>query len=188
MGKLSVLFLFLLFLALIIAGGFILDFLGLLNFRAMIYPYLGKVPLIGTYFVPRIEPWEVIKEEELRRLRASIEERWRMLEEREEKLARDREELAKLEEELKLEREELQAQREALRERIVKYEEEEERLKRLASYYQRMRPAEAASILQELDDMTIINIFRHMPEGTVSIILMNMVPSRAAEITRKMSR
>jgi flagellar motility protein MotE (MotC chaperone) len=166
----------------------VLDYLDVIELRRNVYPVLGRLPGVGGFFEPRRVTWERMKEEELRKIRASIKLQLDELKEQEEILSRKREELRKKEGEILERRRSLMEEERKLNERMRQYESEERKIQKLAAYYEGMSPREAALILQELDDLTVIDILRAMKDETVSIIMMNMAPRRAAEITRKMSR
>lgn len=63
----------------------------------------------------------------------------------------------------------------------------ETRIKKLAKVYEGMRPEEAAPILSELDDLTIIDIMLQMSDRSVSKILGQMPVDRATEISQRLS-
>jgi Skp family chaperone for outer membrane proteins len=183
------LLLFLVLIFLIIGGINFLDYVGLISKEEQIYPYLSKLPFIGKFFLPkRIISVDLLKEEELRKLREEIESRWQALEEKEKILANKEEELKEKEAKLLALEDELRNKEKVLEERIAVYEDKERRWQRLAIYYQKMQPKRAAEILAGLDDQTIINILMRMREEVVAITLMEMDPKRAAELTRKMVR
>ena len=63
----------------------------------------------------------------------------------------------------------------------------EERIKKLAKVYEGMRPEDAAPILSELDDLTIVNILLQMEDRRVSKILGQMSVDRATEISQRLT-
>lgn len=62
-----------------------------------------------------------------------------------------------------------------------------DRIKKLAKVYEGMRPEEAAPIISELDDQTIVEIFLQMEDRRVSRIIGLMPVDRATEITQRLS-
>lgn len=62
-----------------------------------------------------------------------------------------------------------------------------DRIKKLAKVYEGMRPEEAAPILSELDDLTIVSILLEMENRRVSKILGQMTPDRATEISQRLT-
>ncbi len=63
----------------------------------------------------------------------------------------------------------------------------EERIKKLAKVYEGMRPEDAAPILSELDDLTIVDILLQMEDRRVSKILGQMSVDRATEISQRLT-
>lgn len=64
--------------------------------------------------------------------------------------------------------------------------EEKKRVSKLARLYNEMKPADAAKILQDMDNDIVISIFQRMDESQVSQILTEFEVSRAAEISKIM--
>ncbi|NLV16983.1 MAG: hypothetical protein GXY50_07240 [Syntrophomonadaceae bacterium] len=64
---------------------------------------------------------------------------------------------------------------------------EADRLKKLAGYYGNMKAKNAAAIMTELDDATIIKIFSKMEMNATAGILGELNPQQAARITQKMA-
>lgn len=69
-----------------------------------------------------------------------------------------------------------------------KDEKEKESIKKLVLVYQKMKPQEAATILQELDLETLLNIMDEMKETNVSSILSKMEPLRARFLTLEIAQ
>ena len=65
--------------------------------------------------------------------------------------------------------------------------EKKDRIKKLAKVYEGMRPDEAAPILSELDDLTIVDILLEMEDRRVSKILGQMPVDRATEISQRLT-
>lgn len=64
---------------------------------------------------------------------------------------------------------------------------EKKRLEKLAKVYESMRPEDAAPIISQLEDQTIVEIFLQMDDRRVSRILGLMPIERATEITQRLS-
>ncbi len=62
-----------------------------------------------------------------------------------------------------------------------------ERITKLAKVYEGMRPEEAAPIISELDDQTIVELFLKMNDRRVSRILGALPLDRATEITQRLT-
>ncbi|MDI6786589.1 MAG: hypothetical protein QMD92_07755 [bacterium] len=168
-------------IGLIIGGLFLLDYIGVIKGGEI----LSKIPGLGKK--PTKITWTMLEEEELQKVRDSIEEKLKDLKKNESELKVREENVDRREKELKLWEAKLTEEERLFEERVAYYEDEEEKLKKLAKYYQNMNPREAALIMGNLDDMTVINILKRMKDETVAITLMKMDPKRASEISRKMS-
>lgn len=64
---------------------------------------------------------------------------------------------------------------------------EKERIDRLVSVYEGMKPARAARIFDELEMDTLLPIARRMRPARLAVILQSMTPERARELTRRLS-
>jgi flagellar motility protein MotE (MotC chaperone) len=168
-------------IGLIIGLLYLLNYIGVVNAEAI----LSKLP--GFKRRPVKITWTMLEEEELQKIRDSIEEKLKVLKKEEARLKVKEKKIEKREKELKLWEEKLAEEERLFEERIAQYEDQEAKLNKLAKYYQSMNPREAALILENLDDMTVINILRRMKDETVAITLMKMDPKRASEISRKMT-
>lgn len=184
----TIIFLLLLMVLSIIGSIYILDKVGVFNKEEVIYPKLSLIPGIGKFFTPKKIPFEVMEKEELRNLKESIDKRFEEISEKEQRLNEKEENLEIKEKEIAAREEIVLKKEEALEERIKEYEDEEKRWQKLATYYSSMKPDQAASILQNLDDQTVIAIFMRMKDTAVAVCLMKMDPKRAAELSRKMGK
>ncbi len=183
----TIIFLLLLMVASIIGAIYILDKVGVFNKEEVIYPKLAMIPGLGKFFAPKKISFEVTKREEIRNLKESVDKRFEELSEKEEKLKEEEAKLDEREKDVAFKEEALLKRQEGLDERIKEYENEEKRWQKLALYYSNMSPDQAAAILQNLDDQTVIAIFMRMKDASVAICLMKMDPKRAAELSRKMT-
>lgn len=188
----SVIILLVVILALIGGGAFLLDHYGVLSLEKITYPALAKLPVVGKSFKRSTAMAEtsvdVLRRKEFANIKQSLEGPRKELEEREAKLKEKEKELLEREKELTEREQELAQKKRALEERTVRFEDQEKNLQRLAALYQNMKPAQAAQILQGLDDPVIIDIFNFMDDSLVAVIMMNMKPERASELSRKMSK
>lgn len=69
-----------------------------------------------------------------------------------------------------------------------KSEKEKEALKKLVIVYEKMKPQEAATILQGLDHETLLSIMDEMKDGKVSAIIAKMDPPKARMLTRELAQ
>jgi len=121
------------------------------------------------------------------------EQRQRAQAQREEELRREARRLAEEESRLAREWRELEKQREALKreeERIAAMLEELEAaqqeaaaLDRLREIYEAMRPADAAAVVESLDDETVVELLRLLDARRAARILGELPPERAAVLT-----
>jgi flagellar motility protein MotE (MotC chaperone) len=187
-GKAIVTIIFLLFLLLgsVIGAIYTLDKMEVFDKEKVIYPKLAKIPGIGKAFSEKQVPYEAAKEEDLRNLKEAIEAKWGELEKEEIKFKEKEEEFNKREKELLAKEDSLLKKKQALEERTAQYEQEERKWTKLAIYYSNMSPDQAASILENLDDQTIIGIFSRMKDSSVAVTMMKMDKKRAAELSRKL--
>lgn len=188
----SVIILLLVVIALIIGGIFLLDHYGVLSLEKIAYPTLSKLPVVGESFkrptVMAETSLDVLRRKEFANIKESLKFQLEELEKKEANLKERGEAISEKEKELADRDQELSQKKQALEERTVRFEDQEKNLKRLATLYQNMKPAQAAQILQGLDDPVIIDIFNFMNDSLVAVIMMNMDPKRASELSRKMSK
>lgn len=150
---------------------------------------VGRIPIVGPRLVPAAGPLaREIRELERLHEEQARDRRWAALRKREEELRAAEnllnEERARLGQwEAELERREL-----AINDRQRALTDREQQYERSVRMYLSMRPAAAARVLSQLEDLEVIEIFRRMPERNVSAILAEMDPSVAGAIMRKMSR
>jgi flagellar motility protein MotE (MotC chaperone) len=150
----------------------------------------SQVPWLGEYVAPaatatpaaELRELERLKEEEARerrlaQLKLTQEELLRV----EGRLNEDRSRLAQWENEI--ERREA-----AIDEREKQFTEREKQYERSVKFYLSMRPAAAAKVLAQQEDLLVIELFRRMPERNVAAILAEMDPTVSGAIMRKMSR
>ncbi|MBU0899774.1 hypothetical protein KKB54_03045 [bacterium] len=184
MGKKLIIIVLLLFLnvGLLTGGVYLLDYIGIVK-KEVIF---SKLPIIGHKLDSTKISWAALEKEELEKIKESLEEKLNALKEEESKVSIKKQAIEKREEELRLWEGRLAEKESSFDQRLSQYEEEEAKLNKLAKYYQNMNPREAALILENLDDLTTINILKRMKDETVAITLMKMNPKKASEISRKM--
>lgn len=149
----------------------------------------GHIPVVGAYIRPSTDP----PTSELRELEQLSEQRAR--DERGAALKRKEEELRKAETELNADRlrlsqweEALERREGAIKDREESFTDKEKQYERSVKFYLTMRPAAAARVLSQQEDILVIEIFRRMPERNVAAILAEMDPAVAGAIMRKMAR
>jgi flagellar motility protein MotE (MotC chaperone) len=174
----------------VIAGVlYFLDSKGMINVEAEVRTWGGALPYAGAWFSPPASApaSELLELERLQAERAR-DDRWAALRKKEDDLQKAEgllnEERSRLSQwEGELERREL-----AIDEREKEFTDREKQYDRAVQYYLTMRPAAAAKVLSQQEDLLVIEIFRRMPERNVSAIMAEMDPAVAGAIMRKMSR
>ncbi len=149
----------------------------------------GSLPWVGSWLrgplaLPATEVGELERLQEAR----AREDQWALLTKSQEELSRA--EKALNEERARLEQweQELERREEAITNREGEFTDREAQYKRAVQFYLSMRPAAAAKVLSQQEDLLVIEIFRRMPERNVSAIMAEMDPAVAGAIMRKMSR
>lgn len=109
------------------------------------------------------------------------------LERERERLSRQQEQIHLTRNEMQREREELQKERERLEKLVAQKDElQNKRIKQWARVYGAMRPAEAARILETLDDQLFIQIMNNISDDRQKgKILAAISPAKAARVSRK---
>ncbi len=171
-----------------------LDYLGIINIKENIYPNLAKIPGI-SYFVPKRKADRFLLENienEKRKMLKDIE--WKKLKDFEKKLKEKELEIDKKNTQLENKEKELIAREKYLKEKYAEKDTYKDKIARQAKYFVSMRPEDAVKRLDELDDLTVIDILKEIEreahtQGKQSIVpyfLSLMDPKRAAVIQRKM--
>ncbi len=183
------LLLILVLFGLLISGLFMMDRFGLLDAKSRIYAALKPVPYVGEYLAPSPVSRIAYRSERLRKLQQQLDRRERQLQQRRNSLNQEAQELRAKESRLQRLEREIQQRESALLDRKQRFEDREERYQYLANLYSSMRPEDAAQRLGNIqDDAIVIAVLRRMETRSSSIILSNLDPARAADVTRKMAR
>lgn len=162
---------------------------GLVNVSGPAKSMGGSLPWVGQYIAPAVRPpAQEIRELERLQEERSRDQRWSALKKKEEELRRAESVLNDERARLGQWEGELERREGALEEREKAFTDREAQYQRSVRFYLTMRPASAAKVLSQLEDLEAIEIFRRMPERNVSAILAEMDPSVAGAIMRKMSR
>lgn len=177
-------------------GGFILSFLLILTAVFLVVKYTHKLPGIRGF-----KEWSAMVPEEangpgtsaanLGETSAGVPEdlqRLKMLQqkiaEERRKIEQERQELLRKERWIEAEMKRLQATRAEIEKQANRLK--DERIQRLARIFSSMRPEQAASIGQNLDDSTLIQILMTMREREAAKVLSSIEPDRAARISHKL--
>lgn len=193
---LRILVLLLLVVALALGGLIWFDYLGVLDAKDTLAPFLGLFGIARRTKVEAVEDPLLLERERLEKEREAVEFREAEVERQERDLA-ERE--ANLEQKIKQieEREEsLQDREKSFSETVEAYENRRVNLRQLSEYLVGMPPKNAVEILLEKEDQDVIDIFRITEDiatetGELSLVAywISLMPAqKAAELTRKMSR
>lgn len=149
----------------------------------------GTLPWVGEKISPAARPpaTELRELEQLSEEKAR-DERWAQLKKKEEELRTAENELNGDRSRLSQWEVALEQREGALNEREKTFTDREKQFERSVKFYLTMRPAAAARVLSQQEDLQVIEIFRRMPEQNVSAILSEMDPAVAGAIMRKMAR
>lgn len=181
-------FLFLVLCGLLAGGIYMIDRLGLVDVRTQLNRYLADTPYVGQFLQTRPISQEAYETEQLRELREEVEQKRNELEQQRQKLAQREEELESKRRRLNQMEEGIEQREQALEQRQSRFEDAESRVQYLANLYSNMPPTASATRLESIqEDRVVISILREMENATSSIILSNMNPTRAAQLTRKMA-
>ncbi len=115
--------------------------------------------------------------------------RRQMIEERESELERKRQLISQAERKL-IERAEQLSSLQVKLERLeaVRHEHDEENWKGLVKTYETMRPRDAASIMNDLDLPTTLQVLDRMKESKAGMVLAAMTPDRARVVTMELAQ
>jgi flagellar protein FlbB len=179
---------------LILAGLVLFNMLGLIDLRKVILPLLSRTPAFNKVLnVGAEDPYLLSRAERskevytLRVLEDSLKEKEKTLKVKETSLKT-------LEDKLAADRDEIELLRKDFEDKKNAYNNYKKNIGQQAVYIEGMRPEDAVARLQEMDDMTIVDIFREMEsraqaEGrtsTVSYLLSLFNPKRASVLQKKM--
>lgn len=145
-----------------------------LPFQKKIVEMFQKEAAIDTTLITEVPTVEQLRARDYEDRRLAIEQKEIMLIKDEQRLNYEKDSLDAVKQQLNM----LIGQREGL---------EKERLQKLAKVYEGMRPEEAAPVISQLDDQTIVEIFLQMDDRRVAKILGQMPIDRATEITQRLS-
>ena len=151
------------------------------NFREKELPLQNKIMsmfkkdvAIDSSLITGIPTAEQLKAQDYEKRKIDLDQKTIELTQREQRINYEKDSLNTVKRELDL----LIGQREGL---------EQERIQKLAKVCEGMRPEDAAPIISQLDDQTIVEIFLQMDDRRVARILGEMPIDRATEITQRLS-
>ena len=180
--------------ALVVSGLLLLDVLGLINLQRAVYPVLRGVPGLGAAVPRNLDDPFLLSREERKKEKYTLQMLEEKLKKKEGELARKEQELKTESDKLVLLKDEIEMMRKDYAEQKKKDSDYKKNIALQASYIESMRPEDAVDRLAEMDDFTVIDIFREMErratqEGNVSLVsrlLTLFPPARASTIQRKM--
>jgi flagellar motility protein MotE (MotC chaperone) len=172
----------------------VLDMVGVISLKKAFYPVLAGTPGLNRMIPQNLEdPYllsqaerkkEVyslrVLEDNLKKKEQELKERETMLKSTEDKLSQDRDQIEML--------------RKDFEDKKNEYKNYQKNIAQQAEYIESMRPEDAVDRLQQMDDMTVIDILREVErkakvEGRTSVVsylLTKFEPKRASIIQKKM--
>ena len=190
-------FVLFLLLILLLIGGFIwFDFLGLIDGKEMLAPFLGFLGMHRRTILKDVEDPLLLERERIKKQFEAMNLLEEELSQKEEKLKIKEGEISQMVEDIKEQEKALQERENSFNERLENYDKRRRNIKQSSEYLVGMPPESAVKILLAMDDIDIIDIFRiteeiAQEEGEVSLVaywLSLMPKERAAELSRKMAR
>jgi flagellar protein FlbB len=172
---------FLVIIILTIAVIFYFNFLSLDSFHPSVKALAGKIPFVSAKLTESESKKNLdMLKETLDKEKTRIESEWVTIEQQMRDIEDKKNILDKKEQELT----DLEHQLTGLKTQL---ETSLKDIKDVAQYYELMEPNNAAKILNDLEDDFIVHLFKNMKKESVSRILANLDPKKAASVTKKMS-
>jgi flagellar protein FlbB len=192
--RIFVLFLLVVFLS--VFGVVWFDILGLIDAKEILSPVMGYFGLQKRTIIKDIDDPLLLERERLKKQYEAFEIIEDDLSKKDEEIAAREKELNQLIETVNDRQKELSEKENSFNERQKAIENRKVNLVQTSEYLIGMEPAKAVKILEKMEDVDIIDIFRTTEEiakrtGEVSMVsywISQMQPDRAAELNRKMAR
>ncbi|GEM_PF-426380 len=172
----------------------LLDSVGVINVRRLLMPVTSHIPGLGKTAVVNAEDPFLLSREERKKEQYTLQVLENNLKKKEEELKIKEIELKTAESRLADERDALVAMRKDFEVKKNEYSDYRKNIIQQAKYIESMRPKDSVARLEEMDDMTVIDILREMEkqsgmegrQSIVSYILSLMDPKRSSVIQKKM--
>ena len=179
---------------LIIIAIFLFDTLGFINIKEIVTPIVSSIPGLDKINSGNVEDPYLLSREEHKKESYTLKIREEKLKQKEEDLKVKESELMSKIESLKSEKEDLKKEKENLKLQRNEYNDYKKNIAKQAEYIESMRPEDSVARLKEMDDLTVIDIFREMDnrakqegrQSIVSYLLSLLDPKRSAIIQKKM--
>ncbi|MDD5065763.1 MAG: hypothetical protein PHF84_01825 [bacterium] len=180
---------------LIVSGVIWLDFLGLINIRGRIFPYLSRIPGLNYIMPNRTEDPFLLAQEEYKKQELSRKLEGDKLNELDSRLKGKELKLRDKETALLRMEDQLKQKEKALDKKYQDKETYKQKINQQAKYFVSMKPDEAVKRLQNMNDLLVIDILKEIEQQAVSQGKQSIVPyffslmdpAKSAVIQRKMT-
>ncbi|MCX8029820.1 MAG: hypothetical protein N2712_07505 [Brevinematales bacterium] len=180
-------------IALVTIAVMIFDTLGVIDYRSFFYE---NFPFVRQYLEQKLEDPNLIEKESLLRYKEELDYLKRIIDDREKQVSEKEKELQSKEIDLQQKMAEVEEMRKSLEQQQKIFKNYDERITKVATYISSLPPDDAARILENMDDNSIVDVLLKIDqiaarEGTLSIssfLLSKLPPDRAARISEKMLR
>lgn len=194
--KPNTMFLIIVNILLILLGVYWLEYLGILNIKNAMYPFLLEIPVVNKIMPGSVEDPYLIQRMEWKKKLVVLKSYESELEVKKKELDEKENELKNQLESLKEERASIKKKEELLEKKQVKYDDYKKNVDKQADYFTQMPPEKAVSILNNMDDLLVIDILRRIEEKAAAEDVSSIVPylltlmdaERASKIQRKMTQ
>jgi len=181
-------------IGLVVIALLLLDTFGLLNLKRVFMPLMSSVPVLNRLVPQNVEDPYLLSREERKKEQYTLKVWEDNLKAKQQEIDSRSEELSSLEQKLTDEKDEIKMMVKAFQDQKNEYNNYKKNVVQQARYIESMRPEDAVVRLQEMDDLTVIDILREIEtaaqrEGRTSIVsyLLSLIePKRASRIQRKM--
>lgn len=192
MGK-RIFILFLGNLALLVIGIMLLDAIGIVDYRSYLY---DNLPFVRHYLEQKLEDPNLVEKESLLRYKQELDYLKKILDEKERILSDREKELISKEQELQEKLAMVDEMRSTLEKQQQIFKDQDAKITKLANYISSLPPDDAAKILANMDDDTIVDVLLKMDQiaerqgmqSLSSFLLSKLPPDRAARIGEKILR
>ena len=145
-----------------------------LPFQSKIEKMMSKEAVVDSSLITGIPTAEQLRTQDYEKRKIKLDEWESNIKSEEQKVVFEKDSLKSVKQQLDM----LIGQKEGI---------QNDRIKKLAKVYEGMRPEDAAPIISQLDDQTIVEIFLQMEDRRVARIIGLMPVDRATEITQRLT-
>lgn len=180
-------------IALITIAIMIFDTLGIIDYRSFVYE---NIPFARQLLEQKLEDPKLIEKESLLRYKEELDYLKQSLDSREKQILEKEKEIMAKEAELQQRMTSIEELQRSLEQQQRIFRNYDEKITKIATYINSLPPEDAARILENMEDNTIVDVLLKIDEiaqreGTISIssfLLSKLPPDRAARISEKILR